>query len=275
MKHGSAGTSACAAVTLSLLFLICPGTADLDKTSAGKDRPPTLAERLCAAYESLDTVSCEVRRTTTVAKTTARMLSRVLYARDDRIHVENFSPDKRRIISDGKNLYYHEDKADTGYVCPIEGLDKTRLLMLRNVPGTPMEHLTQLKELPETTLPPAAGFAESMGYQSEKVYVVLSCDSEGRLARIEFFKSSEMKEKNAQYDFSAFQEAAGDIWIPCVHKAEVFLPNGEKIVETRRISNLAVNEPISDRMFDAQSFFKDVELVEEASADSTGRAEKR
>lgn len=133
-----------------------------------------------------------------------------------------------------------------------------------------MEHLLKLKAIQkEISLHGTKEFPVRKGYQAEKVFVVLSCDMEGRLARIEFFGSAEMKEKVGQYDYSAFskgssgQEAAGNCWIPCLHKAVVFLPGGENVTETRRIDNLEVNKPIADMMFNAEIFFKDIDFVGE------------
>ena len=59
-------------------------------------------DRVLKSYDSIQTFSCEIRRDTPLPDgQTLRMLSRVYYQRPDRLHVENFSPVKRRIISDG------------------------------------------------------------------------------------------------------------------------------------------------------------------------------
>lgn len=237
---------------------------------------PTLAQRLCAGFENIKTVTCEIRKTTTAGGKTVRMLSRVFYKKPDHIHVENVAPVKRRIIADGEKLYYHEEGLPHGFSRPIPELTEKWLSSLRNVPGTPMEHLLKLKQTAETSLPGTPELPLRKAYQTGKVFVVLSCDTEGRLTQIEFFKSPEMKEKTAQYEYSAFRKAAdratrsargaaGNCWMPCLHKAVVFMPDGEKVTETRRINNLEVNKPIADRIFAADIFFKDVDFVSDFS----------
>jgi hypothetical protein len=70
-----------------------------------------------------------------------------------------------------------------------------------------------------------------------------------------------MKHKTAQYDYGSFQEVGDGAWIPCLHKAKVMLGTIET-VETMRIGNLAVNQPISEGLFVAEPFFKGVEFVD-------------
>lgn len=224
---------------------------------------PTLVERLCAEYERIETITCEIRKTTVGGGRTVRMLSRVFYKKPDHIHVDNVAPAKRRIIADGKKFYYHEQGVSRGFSRPIAELTEEWLVSLRNIPGTPMEHLLRLKGTPETPLPATEEFPLRRGYQTEKLFVVLSCDNDGKLVRIEFFKSPEMKEKTAQYDYSVFQKAVDNCWISCLQKAVVFLPGDEDVTETRRIDNLEVNKPIADMMFRVDIFFKDVDFVDE------------
>ena len=225
---------------------------------------PTLVERLCAEYERIETITCEIRKTTVGGGRTVRMLSRVFYKKPDHIHVDNVAPAKRRIIADGKKFYYHEQGVPRGFSRPIAELTEEWLSSLRNIPGTPMEHLLKLKAIQkEISLPGTKEFPLRKGYQAEKVFVVLSCDMEKRLIRIEFFDSAEMKEKTGQYDYSAFQKVDDNCWISCLQKAVIFLPDGETVTETRHITNFEANKPIADSMFNADIFFKDVEFVSE------------
>ena len=68
----------------------------------------SLVRKLCAAYKDIETITCEVRKTTKGSDQTMRMLSRVYYKKDRLIHVDNVTPKKRRIICDGKTLWYYE-----------------------------------------------------------------------------------------------------------------------------------------------------------------------
>jgi len=222
---------------------------------------PTLAQRLCASYRKIRTIACEIRKISKSGNRTSRMLSRVFYAKGKRIHVENVSPVERRIVADGQRLYYHERGMPRGYSAPVDELGNKMLASLHNVPGTPMEHLLKIEDAPETDLPPTNEFPVRKAYAAQGVFVVLSCDTKDRLVRIDFFKSSKMAHMIAQYEYGAFQKTEGSCWIPCQHRATLYLPRGERVTETRQIDNLVVNEPIADRMFDHTAFFRDVEFV--------------
>src|SRR3989339_2041854 len=155
-------------------------------SSSSKAAEQSLAMRLCMAYESIETISCQIRKTTEAGNTSVTMLSRVFYKKPDHIHVENVAPSKRRIIADGKKLYYHEEKVARGFSKNINELEPQWLAHLRNIPGTPIENLIKLKDLPETKMEATKEFPERRSYQSAKVFVVLSCDTQGRPAKIEF-----------------------------------------------------------------------------------------
>lgn len=59
----------------------------------GGGHAETVRERVLAAYDAVQTLSCEIRRDTPLPDgQVLRMLSRVYYQRPDRLHVENFSP---------------------------------------------------------------------------------------------------------------------------------------------------------------------------------------
>lgn len=221
----------------------------------------TVAAKLFAAYEYIETISCQIRKTTDGSGSSVTMLSRVFYKKPDHIHVENVSPSKRRIIADGKKLFYHEETVARGFSKPISELEPQWLAHLRNIPGTPMEHLRKLIDIQENELPATPEFPVRKSYQAPKVFVVLSCDTNGCPVQFEFFKAPDMKEKTAQVNYSSFTKVSDSCWIPCLHKTIIFVAGGDKVTETRRIDNLEVNKPIADNMFSADLFFQDIEFV--------------
>jgi len=231
--------------------------------SASATNNVTLAQALIRTYEQIDTVSCEIRKTTRSKSNTVRMLSRVYYKRPDYIHVDNVSPSKRTIIADGKALYYYEEGLPLGFSRPIADLSEIWLKSLRNVPGTPLEHLHNLRDLPEVEIPPIDNEPVRRGYQTKGVFVVLSCDSEGRLVGVRFFETRAMRERIAEYTYAAFQQVSTDCWIPCLHRGALLLSDGTRVEEVRRISNLTVNLAIAERMFDAGVFLKNVSFVDD------------
>ena len=231
------------------------------KAPAGETPPSpavTLVDRLCAAYRGLDTIYCDIRKTTEGRGRRVEMLSRVFYQRPGRIHVENVSPAQRRILVDGKQLYYHQADAPRGYSRPIGELNDMWLTAAHNIPATAMEHLLRLEGLPETALPATEDFPVRAAYDATNTTAVLSCDTRGRLVRVEFFASPQREDKRGQYDYGDFYEVTDACWIPRLHKAVLYLPDGKSMQETRRIDNLIVNEPVPESMFNPTVFFKDV-----------------
>ncbi|MFC1497151.1 outer membrane lipoprotein carrier protein LolA [Verrucomicrobiota bacterium] len=221
----------------------------------------TLVDKLLKSYEQIITVTCEVRRTTKSSAGKARFLSRVYYKKPDCIHIDNITPLKRRIVADGSRFYSYIEGDPKGFSRTVDKLNDKMLISLRKVPGTAMDHLLRLKETAEETLKPEQNFPVKKGYQADKNFVVLSLDAKGRLARIEFFNSSEMRNKTAQYDYSNFNEVLPDLWIPCLHHATARIGDIES-EETVRITNLTANKPIAKSLFIAAPFFKKVEFVD-------------
>ncbi|MCA1808228.1 MAG: hypothetical protein LC725_02020 [Lentisphaerae bacterium] len=227
----------------------------------GQATTATLAERICNGYEQVTSVSCMARKSTTVQGHTAQMLSRIYYQRPNRLHVENITPFKRRIMADGERFYLSQENWRKGYSVPLANLDEEWRIMQQAVPGTAMEHLLRLRGIPEEELEPADGLPLRRGYQAPRVYVVLACDAQGRLARIEIFQGEKTGEKTATYLYDDFTEAARDCWLAARQEAEITMGQ-ETLREIRRLDNLQINQPIAPALFDPRTFFKDLEFVD-------------
>ena len=238
------------------------GIACLGAAAAPGAPSPTLAEKLCSAYEQVETLSCRVRMTGELDGRKATLLSRVYYRRPDRMHVENISPVKRRIISDGSNFYHYVEGMARGFSAPLDKLEGEWAIQQKSVPGSAMEHLLRLKGVPETPLNGTDKYPVRRGYAHEKAFVVLSCDTEGRLARIEFFKSSEMTVKTAQIEYEDFQKVSDTCWLARIQKGGAAF-GGNVACGTRRFDNMVVNKSISDSLFDAGAFFKGIEFEDD------------
>lgn len=267
-------------LSLAVGWLACGSATSASPKAALDPRPartpeqeqtaePTLAQRFLSTYAAIETITCVIRKTTVGGGPTVRTLSRVHFKRPDHIHVDNTAPVKRRIIADGSRLYYHQAGAKHGFSRPIEELDKNWLLMLRNVPGTPMEYLLRLQELEEIELPSTPDFPLRRGYRADKRFVVLACDPEERLRQIEFFDTARMKNRTGRCRYDNYKQILPHCWLPRFHREEVFaagtaVPESKPMATvTRRIENLVVNKPIPAGLFVSETFFKDVEFVDD------------
>jgi hypothetical protein len=221
----------------------------------------TLAERILASYDPVQTVNCQIRKDSEAGGKTMRMLSRVYYEKPDRLHVDQPAPIPRRIVADGTTFYSYIEGDPRGFSRPVEKLNEEMTINLRKVPGTAMDHLMKLKGIAETNMEPTVEFPERKGYDSGKLFVVLSTDATGRLVRIEYYSSPAMKETTLQCDYSDFKQVAGGAWIPCLHRAFLKV-GGVESRETTRVDNLVVNQPIPPGLFVAGPFFKDVDFVD-------------
>ena len=118
-----------------------------------------MLERVLKPYDAVQSLSCEIRRDTPLPDgQTLRMLSRVYYQRPDRLHVENFSPVKRRIVSDGTVFRSYTEGAPQGFSRPVAELNEEMLRNLRMVPGSAAGVLEVLAGAPRCRWNPRRNF---------------------------------------------------------------------------------------------------------------------
>ncbi|MGD9781711.1 MAG: outer membrane lipoprotein carrier protein LolA [Kiritimatiellia bacterium] len=225
-------------------------------------RGETVLERVLKPYESIQSLSGEIRRDTPLPDgQTLRMLSRVYYQRPDKLHVENFSPVKRRIVSDGTVFRSYTEGAPKGFSRPVADLNEEMLRNLRMVPGSAANMLEVLKGSAEVPLEPTAEYPVRAGYDNGKSFAILNLDDQGRLARFEIYGSAARTDLLTRTDFSAFQEVAAGVWIAGLQQSQITVQGMER-TETTRVDNLAANGEIPAALFRAEAFFPDVEFVD-------------
>jgi hypothetical protein len=251
---------------LIVVLLVCAYTARAagddnhraGTVAVGKETavPATLADRLIRGYRQIRSLTCSIRKTTK-GEGTLRLLSRVAYEQPNRIHVENASPFRRRIVCDGRALYYYQAGHPKGFSLPVNRLEGPWLANTRSIPATPMEHLLHLAGRPETVLPATETSPLRREYLAAGRRVVLACDSRGRLLAIRFFKPEDTSPL-AVYTYDRFVEAGPDCWIPTVHKGRMTLPDGKETTVTTRIDDLQLNGALAPSTFDPRLYFQDV-----------------
>jgi hypothetical protein len=253
--------------TAAFLGLLTTAGFASDATNAAQVRPQissvatTLAERVTAAYASVETFSAEVRKTTETGGRSVRLLTRFFARRPDRVHVDNVSPMHRRIVADGTRLYYFEKGAKRGFSRPIAELDADWLVQLRSLPGTPLEHTVRLLGLAETELPPSREHPIRRGYATPKVFVVLCASRDERVERIEFYTRADLKERTGRCEYRDFVRHVG-VWFARVERTSLER-KGDPVSETRLVESIAVNGPVADSLFKPDAFFDNVEFVSE------------
>ena len=230
--------------------------------AAGAVCAETVVERWLASYGAVQSLSGEIRRDMPLPDgQLMRMLSRVYYQRPDKLHVENFSPVKRRTVSDGEVFRQYTEGAPKGFSRPVADLNDEMLRNLRMVPGSAANLLEVLTGTPEIALEPSDEFPVRVGYDNGNSFAVLSLDGQGRLARFELFSSPAMTDLHARTDFSAWQEILPGVWIACLQQSRVTVLGVDR-TETTRIDNLAANGDIPAGLFEGAAFFQGIEFVD-------------
>ena len=193
------------------------------------------------------------------------MLSRVDFARGDRMHVETVAPLARRIVCDGTRFRVHMEGEPHGCEAAVSKLPDVMLLNLRSVPGSPEMALQPLAGVKEVPLPATSAYPRRAGYDNGKTFTVLSLDDAGRLALIEVFDGAGMPKRVATTKFTGYREALPGVWFATVQKTEAKL-RGKMRTETQRISNLTVNGTIPEKRFDPEAFFEGITFVDDPEA---------
>ncbi len=224
---------------------------------------PTLAEQLIVANEAITTVRCDIRRETLVDGRRVHTLSRVWYARPDRLRVETVTPEPRRILVDGTNIYKWVEGHAEGVRIPLAEAAEAELLQVRKVPGTAEDYLLRVRGVPEQVLPPTDSFPVRRGYAAPEPhpFTALAMDSQGRLGQVSYFSTAAQTNRLLQVEFGGWREAQPGLWFPCLQQATVTGPDGKTIRETLRVSALVVNQPFDSSLFEVASAAKEVRFV--------------
>jgi hypothetical protein len=215
-------------IALALVFVL--GSATMNSAN-------TLVDQLIAGYETIASVSCDVRR-----------------------DADNVTPLPRRIICDGVTFFSFVEGDPKGYSRPVSKLEADMLISLRKVPATAMDHLLRLRGMTETNLAATSTYPVRKGYDTGKMFAVLSLDNSNRLARIEMFTSADLKQVIARMDYENFIEAVPGVWLATLHQSSMWM-GGKESKETSRFDHLTLNQPIAQDLFKAALYFKDIEFV--------------
>ena len=217
-------------------------------------------DRLVAAYNQIYALQCEVRTEVQDARSESKGLSRVYLEKPDKLHVENATPISRRIISNGKELYYYVTGDKKGFSKTIPDLNQAMKIELRKIPGTPLEHLYRLEGLTGTDLSATSECTSRRSYTTEKHVLVLCLDGSGRLVRIEFFEDARMSKRLAAIEFGGLFEPVNGAWVARTETIRSWLGEKEQVT-TKRFRYVTVNKPIPAELFDEGRYFENVTFV--------------
>lgn len=213
-----------------------------------------------AQYAAISNLSCTVRREASDASgKTAETMSRVDWARGDRMRVQGLKGSRRLVVIDGTSIHMKAPEDASPSVYLVENQTPTQFANLRSVPGSPEEMLAPLALLEAAeaeTVPPFArtvSFAQS-GDKAPAAY--LSFDSLGRVARLDFFTYGEdgKRDSSSSAMFKSPQEVLPGVWL--FRRVESKSSMGEpSISAVSRFDRFVVNDEMPDSLFDPSGDF--------------------
>jgi len=228
----------------------------LQKSTAASNDAPTLVQTLLGRYAKIASLMCDVRRDVTTPDGSIRWLSRVYFQQGNHLHAANARPQPRLILADGSTMYQHIADAPRGFRRAIADLDDNMRINLERIPGTLMEHLIRLKDIPEIKLEPSTEAAIRRAYKTEHVYAILEADEQYRLHRMLFYNAQDQTQKTGKIRCESFQEVLPGVWIAMQHHATFYM--GENTLQERtRFTNYEVNIPIPEDTFSPDAHYAD------------------
>ena len=218
------------------------------------------APDLEAPYAGLKTLSCDVERVSKVPQGELRILSRVFHQAPGRLLVENFAPGRRKILSDGTTLHFHDASFKKGFRQEVAKLDMWWTAQIANLPCTPFEHTQRLRNI-EPRLLKEEGGARLFGYAASNAWVEVRVGAKDLIQSIDLYSGPDHAFQFGRVEYSRYEDIAG---VPVITAMTSWKQVEEvRVEESITFRNIRVNEPLADRLFDAKAHFQGVEFVDE------------
>lgn len=224
------------------------------------DAPATNALQVVAEqYAPVSNVTCTVRREVGDGKGgKLEVMSRVVWARGDRMNVQVVKPSPRRIVIDGETVRIKGPNDESPAIYQVTNQTATQFANLRSVPGGPEELLAPLATLLAVDRPPRPPFARTISFSdpqkpSEEIATV-SFDEFGRVARLDFAAADGAAAGRSSVTFRAPFEALPGVWLFRRTETEATV-GGRTLRMVSRFDKFEVNGDLPAAIFDPKSFF--------------------
>ena len=248
-------------------FLFLPA---LDAAAADDPAPAELSvpatnalDAVSARYAAVTNVECTVRRAVSAdgrGGGSAEAVSRIAWARGNRLNVRKMAPEKRRTVIDGQTVWTAAEGEKEPVTFPVADQLPTQASNLRAVPASPEESLSPLDPASaEDIVPAAAPYARQIAFHfaetnATSAVAVVSFDADGFVARLEAFTDEARVGLVFTTDFSAPVDPVPGVRL--FRKIEtVSTIEGRTVRAVSTFSQLRVNEALPPSIFDPKAFF--------------------
>ncbi len=258
--HNAPARSVPAALGVFLLVLSPPALSSPAELSV----PATNAlEAVSARYAAVTNVECTVRRAVSAdgrGGGSVEAVSRIAWARGNRLNVRKMAPEKRRTVIDGQTVWTAAEGEEKPVTFAVADQLPSQAANLRSVPASPEESLASLDPASaEDVTPAAAPFARQIAFRFSETnattaVAVVSFDADGFVARVEAFTDEARTGRVFATDFLAPLDPAPGVRL--FRKIEtVSTIAGRTVRAASTFSQLRVNEPLPPSVFDPNAFF--------------------
>ena len=154
--------------------------------------PAEVLPALAATYDAVTNVVCTVRRE--AAGAPDAMVSRVSFARGDRLRVETLAPESALTVADGTNVWVRGPGEKAPSRTPLAAYADAQLVFVRAVPATAETNLRALDPATARDLPAEPPYARRVAFRAvlpgrpasdAAPEVLVSFDEAGRVARLD------------------------------------------------------------------------------------------
>lgn len=215
---------------------------------------------LRASYGPVSNVTCVVRREMPQENgRTLRVISRVAWARGDRLVSVSVSPPGRKVVIDGEKVF---DRREAGGAVRVRALSEQSAAQKRNqaaVPASPEEYLLAFEGGEARDIPPAEGEARRVLFvppaDAAEVPPALAAGfaADGRVTELTYFLDGGGETPGAAMRFLLPKEVLPGAWLYA--REELSGADGRTAVS--RFDELAVNADLPASFFSADGAFGD------------------
>ncbi len=220
-------------------------------------------ETVYAQYGCVSNVTCTVRREVADMRGgKAEALSRVVWARGDRMNVQMLKPSARRTVIDGESIRIKGLHDEAPAIYHVTNQTPSQMANLRSVPGSPEELLAPLSSLLATGWNAKPPFARTVAFMEKGPdgtpafpLAFVSFDDLGRIGRIDFLPPpDDASAASSTVSFHGAFEALPGAWFFRRVETETKM-NGRSFRTVSRFDKIDVNGELPAAIFDPKAFF--------------------